>query len=776
MIKIEDGKYVLYSEDGRKRLGEFDSEEEALRREKEILRIMAAREEASLDERAQAVRDAYYETVNEADRPNTWCEGVFEDYLIVARDGKYYRVPYSISDQGYSFGDPVEVEKQYVAVSEALEALAPKGKRWEVRLIREGPNKKNPPWIYTRKALETLLRFVDGAPLRAVESLPGVFGHEGRASKVIGKLINPRATESAGFYEPRAEAEIDETYRDWLVDQMRAGHVNGVSINAPVEAARLPSGLVWVMRFLGLESVDLATAPAAGGAFLRATESVAKGDGEMKVEDILALLKRCKRDDLIARLGDHPTIERAAEALSEALSDASSARTLSAQEAQEIRALRDQMIKDSCEAYLTRKLAEIRLPEPVKKKIEKQFGGKVFAREALDEAVALEQETLDQLARSGLVLGAGDTRVEVGQEAVDKHQIAMDRMLGVKAEGDPGLVFRSLRQAYVAVTGDSEVRGYIARERLRSQEAIIAADFPSLLGTSMNRRLLQDYAAAEYGERRIISPPILTLENFKLQEAERVGYFGDLSTVDPETADYVEATKPGEEKISFTPLQKGNLLTITRKAIMNDDLRGLTRRVQGWGRAARRTFARYIWNFWVSNATYTGDGTAWFTVGHGNLGATALSAASLSSAVDVLAKMTELSSNERLGLSDRSMQNLLLVVPQELRATAYKVNQAEYLDANFTPNDMYQIFGANNERILVNPLLTDVNDWGLFRDPNEVDIMIVGFINGQEEPEMFLADQPTVGQMFVADKLQWKIRHEYGAMIGDYRGAFKAQV
>jgi hypothetical protein len=198
--------------------------------------------------------------------------------------------------------------------------------------------------------------------------------------------------------------------------------------------------------------------------------------------------------------------------------------------------------------------------------------------------------------------------------------------------------------------------------------------------------------------------------------------------------------------------------------------------VQGWGRAARRTFARFVWNFWINNSTYTGDGTAWFTVGHGNLGSSALSAAQVSAAIDVLAKMTELSSNERLGLSDSSSQNLLLVVPQELRATAYKINQAQYLDANFTPNDIYQMFGANNERILVNPLLTDTNDWGLFRDPNEVDVMIVGFINGQEEPEMFLAEQPTVGQMFVADKLQWKIRHEYGAMIGDYRGAFKAQV
>ena len=30
--------------------------------------------------------------------------------------------------------------------------------------------------------------------------------------------------------------------------------------------------------------------------------------------------------------------------------------------------------------------------------------------------------------------------------------------------------------------------------------------------------------------------------------------------------------------------------------------------------------------------------------------------------------------------------------------------------------------------------------------------------------------------MFVGDKQQWKVRHEYTAYIGDFRGAVKSQV
>jgi hypothetical protein len=47
---------------------------------------------------------------------------------------------------------------------------------------------------------------------------------------------------------------------------------------------------------------------------------------------------------------------------------------------------------------------------------------------------------------------------------------------------------------------------------------------------------------------------------------------------------------------------------------------------------------------------------------------------------------------------------------------------------------------------------------------------------GQEQPEVFVADNQQVGQMFMADKLQYKIRHEYGAEVVDYRGMDKSVV
>lgn len=724
----------------------------------------------SLEGRAQLVR-AGWAKKHEMMPEGPWVSEVFDSYAVVEKDGKYFRVSYTIEGTEVAFGEAEEVKVEYATVTEAVEALAPSGKRWELRAIREGVSKRG--WIYTQKALETLVPLLEGAKLRAVRTVSGVFGHTGTLLGEIGVLRNARAVESDGFFEPRAEAEIKEERREWLAKAMESGEVNGVSINFPCEAVRLSAGLVWVKKFTGQGSLDLATVPSAGGAFLRATEA----EEIMDREQILGLLKK-KRPNLAEKLGAECTLEQAQEALDQAMDNGRQQPTesLTAQEAQEMREAIEEAKKDRCQAYLDRKLADSKLPEPVRKKIEKQFSGAIFAREALDNYISAEKEMLDELAKSGQVRGAGETRAEISLEAVDKIHIALDRMMGVRIEGNPEVKgFRSLRQAYVQITGDSNVDGRLPAHHMRAQEAIVAADFPNLLARTLNRRVVQDYAEPKWHEERLISFRG-SAADFKTQEANRVGYFGDLSTVDPEAADYAEATKPGEEAITYAVTTRGNILTISRKTIINDDLSGITRRVRGWGRAARRTFARFVWNFFINNSTYDGDSTAWFTAGHGNLGSTAISSAQLWTMIQALMDMTEPDSAEKLGLDPMQMRRLTLAVPHALWDDAVKINQAQYLDANFTVNPVYKMFGENNENVVAVPLFTDATDYGMFVDPAERDIIEVKFLNGQEEPEIFLADQPTVGEMFKGDKLQYKIRHEYGGDILDYRGAYKQVV
>ena len=83
-------------------------------------------------------------------------------------------------------------------------------------------------------------------------------------------------------------------------------------------------------------------------------------------------------------------------------------------------------------------------------------------------------------------------------------------------------------------------------------------------------------------------------------------------------------------------------------------------------------------------------------------------------------------------------------------------------------------FGRNNENIITVALFNDDSDWYFIADKNDTELLEMPYLNGQKEPELLLANNPLVGQMFVADKVQYKLRHEYEWAAIDYRGFYKS--
>ena len=79
---------------------------------------------------------------------------------------------------------------------------------------------------------------------------------------------------------------------------------------------------------------------------------------------------------------------------------------------------------------------------------------------------------------------------------------------------------------------------------------------------------------------------------------------------------------------------------------------------------------------------------------------------------------------------------------------------------------------VQSQRIEVMPVWywTDASNWCLTTDPDDIPTIEIGFLDGNEEPELFVQDSPTNGSMFTHDKLTWKIRHIYGGNVLDYRG------
>ena len=905
MIKHEDGKWVLYTHDGSKRLGEFPTEQEAIDREREIQFFKHQGQEAvagvsfvigrpkgektttvqtvifekeawdqgkarkwleandfkipnvdetqdplryrqrpesdfeegsfktiqpgqtkesalTLEEKADLVREAYRQKAQASlppgiDAAACWV-GVYDDAILVrgSDDGQLYRIPYTMTGETMdtvTFGDPIAVEVAFVPVSEAeVEIKEPKGNAWAVRVIKAGYSKsvkeipgtggKTGRWLYTGEAIKNAPEIFEGAPVYAFEFDSQQFSHLWGLSTVekvkrgmVGNLIGylEQVKESGGELLAKLTLLKDratEAIKEKLADLYRRGRQDlvGLSIDSrvfgvPVETSE---GLTFaVMRFAKPATLDVATSPAMGGAFLRALEALPEKEVAM-IKELLEKL-RARRPDLAAKLGENPTEAQVKEALLLAL-DPPAPSPADGQGREAIQKDLDESRKLRCSLLLDKRLGDAKLPAPVEAKVRKRYDGRIFEVVALEADIKEEKEVLDALAKEGKVEGLGEAKAEVGLESRDKIQIAMDRMFGAstkeaeeKAKDIPA--FKSFRHAFRSITGKS-LEDMLNHVIATAQEEITSALWASVLGTSMHRRLIKDYAEAYYGEDRIVSYRPGGVSNFKTQDTLRVQYLADLDTVDPESGDYDEISAPDDEKVSWSVIQKGNLLTITRKTLLNDDLGAATRLVGRLGRAARRTFAKFAWAFAMSNSTYDVDNTAWFTQGHGNLGATALTAdqtgvTTLLTALIALGDMTEPGSGEKLGLPQFGRMNITLAVPNALMGVAIRLNQSQMLpdgSNNLYANPFYQFFGANNERIIVNPLFTDTSDYYLFRDPADVDSIEVGFLNDQREPEFFVASVPTIGQMFVADKQQFKARHEYGGDIADYRGAYKEVV
>ncbi|HWR17126.1 MAG TPA: hypothetical protein VN577_20015 [Terriglobales bacterium] len=412
------------------------------------------------------------------------------------------------------------------------------------------------------------------------------------------------------------------------------------------------------------------------------------------------------------------------------------------------------------------KLAASKLPVPGQNLVRDYFVDRMPTDAEIDTKITAVRTELAALAT---ITRVGATGVEVGRESVEKVQLACDAMLGVKtALADANVrPFRGLQEAYIIITGDRDFRALGAGNGFyKVSEAISTADFPNILLNSMTKKLLQDYAEVGMGgleQLYVVTPG--GIPDFKTQDRVRMGYLGDLPTV-AEAGPYTELTKPTDEKVSFTMAKKGGILTISEETIRNDDLSKIAQFPSRLARAARRTLKQVITDILVNNPNFGGDGVALFHAGHSNLSAVALSAAELDARAIALAKQAEKDSNKRLGLRLN-----WIAVPVDLEPTARQINRNDS-----GTNNWFQKFGANDERIIVNELFTDANDWYYGAPVADAPSIEVGFLDNQQAPTILLANDPRTGTQFTNDQLQYKVRFVFGAVATDYRGVGKAVV
>lgn len=211
-----------------------------------------------------------------------------------------------------------------------------------------------------------------------------------------------------------------------------------------------------------------------------------------------------------------------------------------------------------------------------------------------------------------------------------------------------------------------------------------------------------------------------------------------------------ETTDMGQQTTVHT---FGREWTLTRKAIINDDLSVLARLPAAYGAAARRTINKQAYDLLT-------NGSGIFTSAHKNSGTGTLSIASLKAAKAAMSKQKDPSGKMYLNI-----QPVYLIVPAELEVEAATLI-ASAVDP--TKNNAYPNPFANRLTVVADPNIEDPNAWYLAAAPGVLPGIEVTYLNGQENPTMrTFTDTDVLG-------IKYQIYMDFGVNLLDYRAFYKS--
>lgn len=741
-------------------------------------------------------------------------EAMYPDRVICCKDGRYYAYAYTIGeDNQVTLGEPQEVIEQYLPVRMAeaaagdfLEAADPEGLAWDATLIRSGLSLNNT--FYPDAVLREAVPLFAGRPIFAKGDLQHMKGEGKDVRNIVGWISEPKFIEGASPDTGRAAGRVNfsaaTNLRAVLADAWKRGKKDlaGLSIDADgtaTSATREGKRVRVATRISKVNSVDLIVEPGAGGALVRMVEA-ANSDEEhdnMKLkqhmlEAIAAALpvefarinaETITEEDLVKAYREAVSAPAKPAGVSQAEWDAMDmkakmkccadhAKASMKEAAPGVTAgeVAEQVRMVEARAYARSTIATSKLPQAAQDKLLSDFTKRErFAEADVDAAIKAERAYLAHFTESGRVQIDATGNIQVEDRSV-KIAGMFDAFFDPKHKDHRQA--QSFKECYIEITGDRRVTGRLAdMDRARMAESLGAAfhesvdttTFSYVLGDAITRRLLADYRTPNQYDVWQPLASIVPASDFRTQHRTRYGGYGDLPIVlqgDP----YTSLASPTDEEATYAVAKRGGTEDLTLEAVKNDDV-GMIRQIPTkLSRSAKRTLAKFVLDFIRTNPLIY-DGVAFFDNAHANLGAAALDATALAARRLAILKQTEAGSADRLGIPAKN-----LVVPLDLQGTAVD------LFKNLT--------NVNDKTFIQNLALTvipiwywiDATDWAMTVDKDDMPWLEIAFLDGNEEPSLFVQDNPTVGSVFSNDKITYKMRHIYGGEVTNYRGADKSVV
>jgi HK97 family phage prohead protease len=299
------------------------------------------------------------------------------------------------------------------------------------------------------------------------------------------------------------------------------------------------------------------------------------------------------------------------------------------------------------------------------------------------------------------------------------------------------------------------IRGMNNDDLFKRAAMLTVSDFPQLLSGVGNRLLLPSYQANRSPLIKLFAKQ--NRNDFRAASSLRISEMSELQKV-TESGEIKNVGRT-ESASSYLMETYAGMFSLSRKALINDDLGAFADSSRAFGQAAATTEAKLMVALLESNPVMQEDNTALFhTAKHSNLAAAgaAIAVASLSTARKALRDMKGL-----------DLKTPIAVTPKYLVVSSDNETLGEQVLAAIQPTKSTDVnpFGGKLE-LLVDPRLAP-QTWYVAGDPSQVQCLAYAVLGGN--------DGPTVEVSNLFDVLGTSVRayHDFGVGAQDWRGLFK---
>lgn len=205
-------------------------------------------------------------------------------------------------------------------------------------------------------------------------------------------------------------------------------------------------------------------------------------------------------------------------------------------------------------------------------------------------------------------------------------------------------------------------------------------------------------------------------------------------------------------------------ITLTRQAIINDDLSAMEQIPDMLGRGFRRLESNMVWALITGNAVTSVDGQVLFHATHNNTGTGAIGTAGWNAARKSMRKQKDLAGNT-INLAPNYM-----VVPTDLEATALQFLYPTGFGPSVRTGDNGPVtVQTAGVQLITEPRLDgSAAQWYAATNSSAVEGIVYGYLAGEEGPSI------TTTEKRDPDGLEMLARFDFGCAVKDFRAFYRS--